>query len=395
MRSLISLVVNFTLFIRAISAQKYVFAHVVVGDTAAHTQATWASDIALAQAAAIDAFMLNIAYGDSNVPIQVGNAFAAAEAASFKLAFSFDYLGGTGAWPASGSDSVVSYLNQYVSSSAYLFYSSAAFVSTFEGTSNIGDWAQGGTIRSAVSSSIYFVPDYTSLGPSGISPYLNDIEGAFSWDIWPEGATNMTDAPDVQWVDALSPSGKTYMMGVSPWFFHSASGGTDWVWRGDDMVSNQRLSELTGTNCISSGQIDGSKHSKLTHSLLSMCILLNDIQIVNKTLGLSLGTIMGNHIISALSMILQRYLLALPSMIQITHMIPGVIFFRITSQLTRAILLILPMIRCSIGIIPRLLLVDQHVASLATTLLINQKLVQTQSSRTLSSLVLFSHQLPP
>jgi hypothetical protein len=127
----------------------------------------------------------------------------------------------------------VSYLNEYVSSSAYLFYSSSAFVSTFEGTSKIGDWAQRGTIRSAVSSSIYFVPDYTSLGPSGIANYLDNIEGDFSWNIWPEGATNMTDTPDLQWVDSLSPSGKTYIMGVSPWFFHSASGGTEWVWRGD------------------------------------------------------------------------------------------------------------------------------------------------------------------
>lgn len=41
----------------------------VVGDTAAHTLGTWASDIALAWAASIDAFMLDIAYGDSNVPI--------------------------------------------------------------------------------------------------------------------------------------------------------------------------------------------------------------------------------------------------------------------------------------------------------------------------------------
>lgn len=55
-------------------------------------------DITLVKDAAIDAFILNIGYGDSNVPTQVANAFAAAEAAgsSFKLAFSFDYLGGPG-----------------------------------------------------------------------------------------------------------------------------------------------------------------------------------------------------------------------------------------------------------------------------------------------------------
>jgi glucan endo-1,3-alpha-glucosidase len=244
MKSLFPFAAALVLFLSAVSAQKYVFAHVVVGDTSAHTEATWASDIALAQAAAIDAFILNIAYGDSNVPIQVANAFAAAESAgsTFKLAFSFDYLGGTGPWPASGTDSVISYLSEYTSSSAYFFYENAAFASTFEGTNNIGDWAQGGTIRSGVSSSIYFVPVYTSLGPSGITPYLDDIEGALSWNIWPDGAVNMTDASDEQWVAALP--GKSYMMGVSPWFFHSASGGTDWVWRGDDLVSNIPVSSV-------------------------------------------------------------------------------------------------------------------------------------------------------
>jgi glucan endo-1,3-alpha-glucosidase len=106
-------------------------------------------------------------------------------------------------------------------------------VSTFEGTANVGDWAQGGAIRSATGD-LYFVPEWTSLGPSGLTPDLDSIEGFFSWNIWPDGATNMTDAADLSWTAVLS--GKTYMMGVSPWFFHSASGGTGWVWRGDDLV---------------------------------------------------------------------------------------------------------------------------------------------------------------
>lgn len=226
-------------------ADKFVFAHVVVGDTEAHDESTWARDIALAQNATIDAFMLDIAYGDPKVPAQVAKAFAAAEAACFKLAFSFDYLGGTGPWPAVGNYSVVTYLTKYLTSPAYWFYSGAAFISTFEGTSNIQDWAQGGTIRSAVDYPIYFVPDYTSLGPSGLEPYIDDIEGAFSWNIWPEGATNMTDAPDLQWINVLKPAGKTYMMGVSPWFFHSASGGTEWVWRGNTLVSTANCTRLT------------------------------------------------------------------------------------------------------------------------------------------------------
>jgi hypothetical protein len=262
MQYLSSFLTALSLLLPLASAQKYVFAHVVVGDTAAHTQATWTTDITLAQDAAIDAFILNIAYGDTNVPTQVANAFAAAEAAgsTFKLAFSFDYLGGTGPWPATGADSVASYLNQYKSSSAYFQYGGGAFASTFEGTGNVGDWAQGGAIRSAVGS-IYFVPSWTSLGPSGIAADLNTIEGFFSWNIWPDGATNMTDAADLSWKAAIP--GKTYMMGVSPWFFHSASGGTDWVWRGDDLVGGANIcsGQLLTTY---SGQTDGQKHLQST-----------------------------------------------------------------------------------------------------------------------------------
>lgn len=219
---------------QAVVNAKYVFAHVVVGNTAAHTQATWATDISLAAAAGIDAFVLNIAYPDSNVATQVSNAFAAATAAgsTFKLFFAFDYLGGGEAWP---SASVISYLNEYRSSSAYFNYDSAPFVSTFEGTGNIADWSPSGVIRSAVGD-IYFVPDWTSLGPAGIESYLDNIQGGFSWDMWPNGAVNETDAVDKIWQAALR-TGKTYMMGVSPWFFHSASGGTTWVWRGEFLTS--------------------------------------------------------------------------------------------------------------------------------------------------------------
>lgn len=159
-----------------VEAQKSVFAHVVVGDTAYHTQATWENDITLAHDAGIDAFALNVAYPANDT--QVENAFAAAEALNngFKLFFSFDYLGGGQPWPATGDSSVVSYLTQFQSSSAYFNYQGASFVSTFEGPSASSDWAPGGPIRSAVSA-IYFVPDWTSVGPGAISPYLNDLDG--------------------------------------------------------------------------------------------------------------------------------------------------------------------------------------------------------------------------
>lgn len=167
-----------SLILPAASAQKYVFAHVVVGNTAAHDTSTWSTDISLAAAAGIDAFVLNIATPDPNVPIQVANAFEAAEDldSGFRLFFSFDYLGGGEPWVATGDNSVESYLNQYKNSSAYFQYQGVPFVSTFEGTGNVADWAPGGAIRQAVGD-IYFVPDWTSLGPGGISSLLDNIEG--------------------------------------------------------------------------------------------------------------------------------------------------------------------------------------------------------------------------
>ncbi|KAK0110183.1 hypothetical protein ONS95_002834 [Cadophora gregata] len=214
-------------------AQRYVFAHMIVGNTAAHTQATWAADITLARNTGIDAFVLNMGYPDPNIYGQVANAFAAAEAAGsgFKLFFSFDYLGGGTRWPSTGARSVVSYLNQYKNSPAYFRFNGLPMASTFEGTSDIDAWAYGGVIRNNVGG-IYFVPDWSSLGPGGFAQHLGKVEGAFNWDAWPTGATNINTAGDVQWRNMLGA--KSYMMPVSPWFFRSANGGNRWVWRGDD-----------------------------------------------------------------------------------------------------------------------------------------------------------------
>jgi len=232
---LLSLITLLNLCVSFVSA-KSVFAHIVVGNTAAHTDATWTQDITLAKNAGIDAFVLNIAYPDSNIPIQVAKAFAAAEAAgsSFKLLFAFDYLGGGQPWPSTGSNSVASYLNQYKNSPAYFLVDGAPFVSTFEGVTHIDQWAPGGAIRGAVGN-IFFVPDWTSLGPNNIGASLNNIEGFFSWDMWPNGANNMTLNPDRAWKSAIG--NKAYMMGVSPWFFHSPPAA--WVWRGDDLWADR------------------------------------------------------------------------------------------------------------------------------------------------------------
>jgi hypothetical protein len=72
-----------------------------VGNVPTWDVATWQADIRVAQAARIDAFALNIAFGDPNNLATLSRAFQAANILGFKLFFSFDYAGGT-PWPQTG-----------------------------------------------------------------------------------------------------------------------------------------------------------------------------------------------------------------------------------------------------------------------------------------------------
>ncbi|APA10045.1 hypothetical protein sscle_05g048150 [Sclerotinia sclerotiorum 1980 UF-70] len=150
-----------------------------------------------------------MAQGDSTNDAQVPLAFAAAEASGFSLFFSFDYAG-NGAWPQS---TVLSFLNKYISSSAYYYVGDKPFVSTFEGPAALS--AGGGA----------------------------EINGLFSWAAWPWGNTDMgpyVDASYAQYLDdEFGGSGSDfshYMMAISPWFFTNLPGyDKNWLWRGDSL----------------------------------------------------------------------------------------------------------------------------------------------------------------
>lgn len=59
-----------------------------------------------------------------------------------------------------------------------------------------------------------------------------------SWDAWPQGATDKTDASDMAWSAAVQP--KAYMMPVSPWFYTNLPEyNKNWLWRGDDLWHNR------------------------------------------------------------------------------------------------------------------------------------------------------------
>jgi hypothetical protein len=186
----------------------------------------WENDIQQAQAAHIDGFALNIASQDTYTDSSLQKAYSAAEhVGNFSLFLSFDYLS-QGPW---NLEQVISTTNTYKSSPAQFNYHGKPFVSTFEGVDNVLDWPViiAGT-------GCYAVPSWTSLGTGGIASVLDFIDGMFSWDAWPVGASDMTTVSDKQWVDAIG--GKTYMMPVSPWFYTNLpQWDKNWLWRGDDL----------------------------------------------------------------------------------------------------------------------------------------------------------------
>ncbi|KAL1970913.1 hypothetical protein VTN77DRAFT_2747 [Rasamsonia byssochlamydoides] len=208
------------------SERKRVFAHFIVGNANSMTAEQWQSDIQLAKDAHIDGFALNIAAQDINNETSLQKAYAAAEAVGdFTLFLSFDYES-QGPWPV---DKVISTINTYKDSTAQFRYQGKPLVSTFEGTGNVHDWP---TVISATG--IYFMPCWTSLGHSGLASVLDIVDGFFSWDAWPVGASDMSTSSDQAWIAALG--GKPYMMPVSPWFYTNLpEWSKNWLWRGDDL----------------------------------------------------------------------------------------------------------------------------------------------------------------
>ena len=212
-----------------------------MGNTADYDVAQWQTEMSVAQEATIDGFVLNIGTPlAGTTQTQIQNAFdaAAAQPDDFKLLFSFDYLGGSdGAWAASDVETV---LSTYAGKDQHYKVNGQPLVSTFEGVNNAGDWSG---IAGSVPGGIYFMPAWTSLGPSGITQYSDTVQGAFSWDMWPHGPNNSTDDTDKAWQAALP--GKSYMMGVSPWFYTDLPGyNKAYVWRGDDLWHTRWMETL-------------------------------------------------------------------------------------------------------------------------------------------------------
>jgi hypothetical protein len=200
-----------------------------VGNLPEFTLSDWESDIKLAQASQITAFVLNIAAQDPSNTRSLDLAFEAANALDFSLFFSFDYAA-QGAWP---QQIVIELIQKYAANKSYFKHDGTRpFVSTFEGPGSAEDWR---AIKQETNA--FFVPDWSSVAAPEAANLAGGVaDGLFSFDAWPNGDANMTTEPDKVFLDALRPQQKVYMMAVSPWFFTNLPGfGKNWLWRGDEL----------------------------------------------------------------------------------------------------------------------------------------------------------------
>ncbi|KAI9037805.1 glycoside hydrolase family 71 protein [Aspergillus affinis] len=194
-----------------------------LGNSANYTTKDWESDINLAKASSIDAFVINMARNE-RLPTQIYNAFQVAADTSFKILFSFDYAA-NGSWPKSD---VLNLLNEYSTHPAYFTHNKQPLVSTFEGADAWKDWTD---IKEKTNA--FFVPDWSSLDPRK-AVNRTVVDGLFNWGAWPEGPRAMNTSGDEAFLSALD--GKPYMMPVSPWFYTNMPGfGKNWAWRGDEL----------------------------------------------------------------------------------------------------------------------------------------------------------------
>lgn len=141
------------------------------GLTASYTPELWQNDITKAADSGIDGFALNIGPHDSYTEPQLDAAYDAADKhGNFKLLISFDQLC-CGPWDANEVSRII---NKYKGRGSYYKVDNKPFVSTFEGTDFIDQWAG---VRDATGG-IYLVPDWASLGPDGFRNHVGKVDGA-------------------------------------------------------------------------------------------------------------------------------------------------------------------------------------------------------------------------
>lgn len=206
-----------------------VFAHYMLGLTANQTPEYWAQDIRDAKASGIDGFALNAGPKDAWSLEQLQFAYDMAEAeGNFSLFISFDMNPDLYTWEPSV---VAEWISQYKDSPAQFHVDGKPFVSTFEGVPFADQWPA----VEAQTGDLYLVPDWSSIGPDGVSQHFDKIDGAFSWDAWSKTKDRKSLDSDTAYTNVLGGD-KSYMMGVSPNFYTNVPQyNKNWLWASDQL----------------------------------------------------------------------------------------------------------------------------------------------------------------
>ena len=241
----------------ASSNTKYVWAHVIVGNTYPYAYSDWMTDIGLAKAAGIDGFFLNIG-SDSWQPARVADAYSAAAASGFKMAMSFDMT----VLSCGGTENValIQSYAKYFTHSAAAKVNGKSVVTTFagdsctfgQGSTNAGwDYVLGGA-----RSGKYFMPVY-NVDPTLLPNY--NIDAEVNWgSAWPSNGQDIETSRDLWFMQQLNKASQGYVGTVSPLFFAHLSYKVNRAIRlcpCASLMSRTRFGDRT----ISSSHSDGSR----------------------------------------------------------------------------------------------------------------------------------------
>ncbi|KAI5888703.1 glycoside hydrolase family 71 protein [Schizophyllum commune H4-8] len=219
-----------------------VIAHFMAQQSYSYSQNDWANDIASAQSIGIEGFALNVAFADYEVD-RIVQAYAAAEAANFKLMYSFDFAGGS--W---SQDQVVSLIAAHANSPATLRWNNKVLVSTYSGEGN-GDGFFAGVKNTLAGQGIEitwapaFVGYRSTSAAGSVMGNFPSIDGFFNWWSWPNDVNEpLTTEIDLAFQSAVKSAnrGGPYIMShnghpaVSPWQFKDLN-GDGWVQQSDTL----------------------------------------------------------------------------------------------------------------------------------------------------------------
>lgn len=269
-------------------SEKIVLAHFMIGNAFSYTKDLWKKDIQMAQDGGVDGFALNLGSDDWQ-PARLDDAYSAAKElnSEFKLCISFDMavLPGNS---ASDAATLKQYITKYAKHPNQLLVDGKVFVSTFSGEkSNFGHptpqegWnAEVKQPLEQAGTPVHFVPALF-VAPEAISgDWSNTVDGLLTWNsAWPTDLTSQSQnvagvigalaAPvldqvkeavgsmdaDTQFIAAVKgtasatadSSARTYMAGVSPFFFTHYGPDTfnkNWLYVSDDHLYTSRWSTL-------------------------------------------------------------------------------------------------------------------------------------------------------